>query len=138
MKPKRVISPKSGIGKGRPKGVPNKVTRDVREAFRTLIENNADNFEKWLKRVAKGQPAKALQLVTQMSEFCIPKLQRTEHQGLPPGMAELAEQAAAALAKATDSNESAVIYRELMFGATVKTGANGEPVVVAPSTNTEQ
>lgn len=92
-------------GPGRPKGSPNKATRDVREAIAKLLQKNADNFGKWLKGVAEGEketftstdeegnevkeesfvrrpdPGRALQLAMDMAEFHIPKLSRAEHVG---------------------------------------------------------
>lgn len=74
-----------GVGKGntnnpngRPKGVQNKVTKETREAFRTLVENNTDKFQGWLDKVAEKNPAKAFELVMNLSEFILPKLSRTE------------------------------------------------------------
>lgn len=66
------------LAKGRGKGTPNKSTKEIREAYQTFVENNIPNFEKWIERVAKDNPAKALELVTSLSEYFLPKLQRTE------------------------------------------------------------
>lgn len=66
---------------GRKKGVPNKVTRDIRESFKNLVENNLDNMTKWLERVALNEPEKALKIVADLSEYILPKLQRTELTG---------------------------------------------------------
>ena len=63
---------------GRAKGTPNKSTSEIREAYQVFVENNIPNFEKWIERVAEKNPAKALELVTSLSEYFIPKLQRTE------------------------------------------------------------
>lgn len=65
-------------GKGRKKGVPNKATRDVRAAVAEIAQSNVDNVQKWLSRVAKKQPARALQLYLDLIEYHIPKLARTE------------------------------------------------------------
>lgn len=66
------------LGKGRPKGVPNKDTKEIREAFQMLIEENLDNMTEWLKRVADKNPAKAMELINGLSDYVIPKLNRTE------------------------------------------------------------
>lgn len=63
---------------GRKKGVENKTTKDIREAFKALIEMNLDNMTDWLKRVAKDNPSRALDHMQGLSEYIIPKLQRTE------------------------------------------------------------
>ena len=63
---------------GRVKGTPNKSTRDIREAYRMLIENNLDNLTKWLEKVAVKDPAKAIYILSDLSEYVLPKLSRVE------------------------------------------------------------
>lgn len=60
------------------KGVPNKKTQAIRNAYKEFIENNTDQFQGWLERVAETNPAKALELVAGLSDYVLPKLQRTE------------------------------------------------------------
>ena len=71
----------TNMGKGRPKGVPNKSTQIVREAIANLLERNAPNMDKWLNEVAADDPYKALDLMNKLSEYHIPKLARTEVTG---------------------------------------------------------
>jgi hypothetical protein len=68
-------------GEGRPKGSENKTTRDIKEAYKMLIENNLDNLTNWLIQVAKKDPAKAIYIISDLSEYVIPKLARQEHTG---------------------------------------------------------
>jgi len=68
-------------GKGRVKGVPNKVTSDVRKGFQLMVESSVPELQRWLRRVAIKDPARALSIVADMAEFCIPKLSRTEITG---------------------------------------------------------
>lgn len=65
---------------GRTKGTPNKLTKPMREAFNELLENNTDKMQNWLDRVAKDDPAKALEIIHKYSDFFLPKLTRTEIQ----------------------------------------------------------
>jgi len=68
----------SGNPNGRPKGSPNKETAEIREAFQLLVESKMDDLSEWLNQVAKDNPAKALELVLKLSEYILPKLNRTE------------------------------------------------------------
>jgi len=63
---------------GNRKGVPNKATKEIREAFKLLVEGNLDNMKVWLSDVAEEDPEKALNILLKMSEFVVPKLQRQE------------------------------------------------------------
>jgi len=65
-------------GAGRPKGTPNKLTSKTREAFNMLIEDNIPKLNDWLSKVAKEDPARALDIVAKLAEYTTPKLARTE------------------------------------------------------------
>jgi hypothetical protein len=77
-------------GAGRPKGSPNRVTVEMRDALALLLERNAGNLGHWLTQVAEGDPAlgikpdpaKALDIIIRVTEFIIPKLARTEASGV--------------------------------------------------------
>ena len=71
-------------GSGRPKGVPNKATKQFRETIQQLLDNNSENVERWLTEVATGtedtkpDPKGALDMLAKLAEFAAPKLARTE------------------------------------------------------------
>lgn len=67
---------------GRKKGTPNKITADIRTTIKLLSERNVTGFEALIDRVAKKDPARAMDLHLKVLEFNIPKLQRTEMTGL--------------------------------------------------------
>lgn len=62
----------------RKKGEVNKVTKDIKQAFKKLVEDNIDNMEKWLNRVAVNNPEKALRILIDLSPYIVPKLATTE------------------------------------------------------------
>jgi hypothetical protein len=77
--PKGTIPPNAG--KGRPRGTPNKATRDVRTFFSAFVEANAEKAQALFDRVAARDPAKALELLARLAEFVIPRLARTDLTG---------------------------------------------------------
>jgi len=66
---------------GKKKGSVNKITKDIRLAYQMLIENNLENMTDWLKLIAAKDPAKAIYILSDLSEYVIPKLARTEVTG---------------------------------------------------------
>jgi len=63
---------------GSRKGIPNKTTQEIRNAFQLLLENNLDNMKVWLSDVASEDPERALEIMLKMAEYIVPKLSRTE------------------------------------------------------------
>ena len=76
MTPKGRPKPKAS---GRKKGVQNKATKDIKEAYKMLIEDNLDNLSDWLDKIGKQDPFKAVNILIGLSEFVVPKLARTEN-----------------------------------------------------------
>ena len=68
----------SGNPAGRKKGTINKNTKQIREAYQKLTEDNLDNMNRWLMQTAQEDPAKALDLMLKLTEYIIPKLARQE------------------------------------------------------------
>lgn len=67
---------------GRPPGRANKATQNAREAIARLVDGNAGRMQEWLDRIAEEEgPLKAWQCITDVIEYHIPKLARTEHTG---------------------------------------------------------
>jgi hypothetical protein len=57
---------------------PNKVTKEIKEAFAFLVENNLDSMNRWLQQTAQEDPRAALELMIKLSERFVPALSRTE------------------------------------------------------------
>jgi len=66
---------------GRKKGSPNKVTREARALFTEFLDANAVRIQELWDRVAKDDPARALDILARLAEFVIPKLARAEFSG---------------------------------------------------------
>lgn len=99
-------------GRGRKRGTPNKVTLEVREAFRVLLESNAENMQSWLERTAARSPAKALAIIAQLAEYVTPRLQRAEVRATRDDTADLA---AARLGQSgVTAVEAAAAYRQIL------------------------
>jgi hypothetical protein len=71
----------SGNPNGRPKGRLNKTTKEIRNAYQKLTEDNLDNMNIWLAQVASESPEKAMDLMLKLSEYIIPKMSRQEITG---------------------------------------------------------
>lgn len=63
---------------GRKKGTPNKQTKEIREAYQFLIENNLENLDNWLNRVAESNPEKAIGILLKVTDYVLPKLDKVE------------------------------------------------------------
>jgi len=67
---------------GRKKGTPNQTTMLAREAISRLVDNNAHRMEAWLDEIAeKHGPLTAWRCMSEVLEYHIPKLQRSELTG---------------------------------------------------------
>jgi len=78
----RFVKGVSGNPKGKPKG-PNKSTLLARKAITIFVDGNAERLQGWLDDIAKKDGAKAaFNCFTDLLEYAVPKLSRTEHSGL--------------------------------------------------------
>ena len=56
--------------KGRPKGIPNKTTTDLRRWVKSLLDDNREVFEADLKKLDSAQ---RLSIMEKLMQYCIPK-----------------------------------------------------------------
>jgi hypothetical protein len=81
---KSVTSGKRGGYKGGSrKGIPNKLTADVRAAIALIAQRNIGPFEQWLQEIK--DPAKRCDIYLRAIEYHVPKLARTELTGKDGG-----------------------------------------------------
>jgi len=94
----------------RPPGVPNKATRNAREAIARLVDNNAGRMQQWLDTIAEEQGAQAAwRCMVDVIEYHVPKLSRAEVSGtlnVTRSAAELTDDELAAIAAGEKSNAS--------------------------------
>ena len=77
-------------GAGRPKGLQNKTTIAAKEAIARFVDGNADRLQGWLDEIAADQgPAAAFKCFSDLLEYHVPKLARTEVTGPDGGPQEL-------------------------------------------------
>ena len=66
------IKGQTGNRNGRPKGVPNKTTKELRNTFQSLLEANITTIQADLDRLdAKDR----LSVILKLANFCLPTLQ---------------------------------------------------------------
>lgn len=93
-KPKGKPGPPKGTPKvpnsgGSRRGIPNKSTARAKEALAAFVDNNADRLQGWLDQIAEVEgPKEAFRAFTDLLEYHVPKLARTEHTGPEGGPQE--------------------------------------------------
>ena len=65
---------------GRAKGTQNKVTREIKDFYKELIEKNLHQIETDLIELS---PKDRLEIILKLSEFIIPKMQRNQIESTP-------------------------------------------------------
>ena len=69
----------TGNPNGRPKGVPNKVTNDLRETVVKFVNENSHKFQGWLDDIQSEHGSlEAFKRVEALLEYAMPKHQRIE------------------------------------------------------------
>ena len=69
------------IAKGRPKGIPNKTTTELKETINKIVSVTLDNFLEDIEKIRKEDPKKALELSKGLIDYVIPKMTKMELSG---------------------------------------------------------
>mgnify|MGYP000143195755 CR=1 FL=1 len=78
------------IPPGRPKGARNKSYVKAREAIASFIDGNSDRIQSWLDEIYEREgPKAAFNCFSDMLEYHVPKLARTEVTGPDEGPVEI-------------------------------------------------
>lgn len=100
---------------GRPLGIPNKATRNAREAIAAFVDGNAHRLTEWLDRIAEDNPKAAFDAFQSIIEYHIPKLQRTDNTNTNIGIVQIVLEASKhrALADAVKAGGDAGVVLEV-------------------------
>jgi len=75
---------------GRPKGTKNKSTEAARAAIASFVDGNSDRLQSWLDEIyQEGGAKEAFKAFSDLLEYHVPKLARTEVTGQDEGPIEL-------------------------------------------------
>ena len=69
------------VGKGRPKGAPNKTTAEIKEIITRIVGNQLEHIEKDLDKIRKTDPAEAMRLSSKFIDYVIPKQTKIDLEG---------------------------------------------------------
>jgi len=63
----------SGNPNGRPKGIPNKSTKEAREMFVKIMNGQIDHIAEAMEAVRKENPVKYLDVLSKLFQYSMPK-----------------------------------------------------------------
>ena len=52
--------------------------KKIKEAFTIAVDSHVESLSAWIEKVSEDNPAKALELVTKLADFILPRLQRND------------------------------------------------------------
>lgn len=58
---------------GRPKGTPNKTTKEAREVIMAAINNQSEHFEEVMCKLKQTEPKEWARIMTKLFDFVLPK-----------------------------------------------------------------
>jgi transcription initiation factor TFIIIB Brf1 subunit/transcription initiation factor TFIIB len=77
----KYVKGQTGNKGGRPKGVPNKTTAEIKEIITKIVGNQLDRLEKDLDTLRKTNPSKAIDISTKLIDYVIPRMSKLDVDG---------------------------------------------------------
>jgi hypothetical protein len=74
-------APGNSYSNGRPKGVPNKTTSEIREAFANLLKGREEELNEALNKLRDKDPKGYLEMYVKISQRFVPEVSRAEITG---------------------------------------------------------
>ena len=69
------------LGKGRPRGVPNRTTEQAKVTIQRAVNGILDTMQTDLQEIKKKDPIRAMELAIKLLEYSIPKLKSVDVKG---------------------------------------------------------
>jgi hypothetical protein len=69
------------IGRGRPKGKPNKTTAEIKEIITRIVGNQLERLEADLDKLRKTNPEEAMKIANKLIDYVVPKQTKIDLEG---------------------------------------------------------
>lgn len=69
------------MGKGRPKGVPNKTTQQIKDMIVSLVGTQMEKWPTELEKMMKRDPAEAMRITGKLIDYVLPKQTKIDLEG---------------------------------------------------------
>ena len=69
------------VGKGRPKGVPNKTTAQIKDMIVSLVGTQMEKWPVELEKMMKRDPAEAMRITGKLIDYVLPKQTKIDLEG---------------------------------------------------------